>query len=44
MKDFEKVYAQAINDINSVNISRSDFNLNLIDTASNNNNNNALGN
>lgn len=44
MKDFEKVYAQAINDINSVNISRSDFNLNLIDTASNNSNNNALGN
>ena len=44
MKDFEKVYAQAINDINSVNISRRDFNLNLIDTESNNSNNNALGN
>jgi tetratricopeptide (TPR) repeat protein len=44
MKDFEKVYAQAISDINSVNISRSDFNLNLIDTESSNNNNNALGN
>jgi len=44
MKDFEKVYAQAISDINSVNITRNDFNLNLIDTESNNSNNNALGN
>ena len=44
MKDFEKVYAQAINDINSISITRNDFNLNLIDTQNSNNNNNALGN
>jgi tetratricopeptide (TPR) repeat protein len=29
MKDFEKVFAQAINDINSISITRNDFNLNL---------------
>ena len=44
MKDFEKVYAQAISDINSINITRNDFNLSLIDTEGNNSNNNALGN
>ena len=44
MKDFEKVYAQAINDINSISITRNDFNINLIDTQNSNNNNNALGN
>ena len=30
MKDFEKFYAQAINEINSISITRNDFNLNLI--------------
>lgn len=44
MKDFEKVYAQAINDINSISITRNDFNLNLIDTQNSYNNNNTLGN
>lgn len=44
MKDFEKIYAQAISDINLININRNDFNLNLIDTENNNNNNNTLGN
>lgn len=43
MKDFQKVYAQAINDINSTNITENDFNLNLIDTNNNNNNNATLG-
>lgn len=43
MKDFEKVYDQAISDINSVNITRNDFNLNLIDTQNSYNNNNTLG-
>lgn len=44
MKDFEKVYAQAISDINSINININDFNLNLIGSENNNNNNNSLGN
>jgi tetratricopeptide (TPR) repeat protein len=44
MKDFEKVYAQAISDINLININRNDFNLNLIDAQDNYNNNNTLGN
>jgi len=44
MKDFEKVYAQAISDINSINISINDFNFNLIGSENNNNNNNSLGN
>ena len=44
MMDFEKVYLQAINDINSITITRVDFKLNLIDTASNSNDNDALGN
>jgi len=44
MKDFEKVYAQAISDINSINITQKDFNLNLIDTQNSYNNNNTLGN
>ena len=35
MKDFEKVYAQAISDINSINITRNDFNLNLIHSEDN---------
>lgn len=43
MKDFEKVYAQAISDINSINITRNDFNLNLIDTKNSNSDNNTLG-
>ena len=44
MKDFEKVYSQAISDINSINININDFNLNLIGSENNNNNNNSLGN
>ncbi len=44
MKDFAKLYYQAINDINSINIDRNDFNLNLIDTQNNNSSNNTLGN
>ena len=45
MKDFEIVYAQAVSDINSISITRNDFNLNLIVTQNNNNNNNnTLGN
>jgi len=44
MKDFEKVYAQAISDINSISITRNDFSLNLIDAQNNNSNNNTLGN
>ena len=35
MKDFEKVYAQAISDINSISITRNDFNLNLIQSEDN---------
>jgi len=35
MKDFEKVYAQAINNINSIRINRDDFNLNLIQSNDN---------
>lgn len=44
MKDFEKVYAQAISDINSIIITRQDFNLNLLDSENNNTDNNTLGN
>jgi hypothetical protein len=35
MKDFEKVYAQAISDINSIRITRNDFNFNLIQSEDN---------
>jgi hypothetical protein len=44
MKDFQKVYSQAVSDINSINIAPEDFNLNLIDPQNNNRDNNALGN
>jgi tetratricopeptide (TPR) repeat protein len=44
MKDFGKIYAQAISDINSIIITRQDFNLNLIDSENNNTDNNTLGN
>jgi len=44
MKDFEKVYAQAIKDINSITVTRNDFNLSLIEAKDNNNNNIALDN
>lgn len=44
MKDFEKIYSQAIIDINSISITQNDFNLNLIDSQNNPNNNNTLDN
>lgn len=43
MKDFGIIYTQAINEINSINITRNDFNLNSIDTQNNSSNHNSLG-
>jgi hypothetical protein len=44
MKDFEKVFKDAVNEINSINITQDDFNYNLIESKNNNSNNNILGN
>jgi hypothetical protein len=43
MKDFEKVFKEALNEINSINITQDDFNFNLIESKNNTNNNNILG-
>ncbi len=44
MLDFEKYYSKAISDINSINITRDDLHLNLIDGQKDNGNNNTLDN
>lgn len=44
MKDFNKVYSEAIEIISSIQVNRNDFNFNLIDIAGNNSNGNALDN
>lgn len=43
MKEFEKVFKEALNEINSINITKDDFNFNLIESKNNTSNNNILG-